>query len=760
MFTKMKRDIKNNLVQFISIFVMAFLASFVFSGINSEWYGMKTEAERYYEETNLAHIWIMGNYFSHEDLKKVKNISGIKHASLRLTYDADVSLGSEKTLRINLTEENIISKPELAEGNPIDSGKDGLWLDYSFAKANSLRTGDTIEFGIAGFKMQKEILGLILHPEYIHSSKDGSNLMPDHENFGFAFLFSSVLPQDFDIPYNQILVTLIDDGDVETVTQELETVFSDRFIVILNRDTHPSVSVFKNEIEQNKAVGGIFPVVFFLLAALSMLSTMTRLTNAQRTQIGTLKALGFSKRKILFHYVSYGILIGLTGGVTGLFAGISVIPPILFNMQKSIYTLPEWSIALSPSSFIIIILLTLSCGLSSYFACRGQLKEIPAALLRPKAPKHHIQGSLEKSRFWQRLDFSAQWTLRDIFRSKIRSLMTVIGICGCTSLLLFGFGLRDTVNKVSKFMYEELNVYENKIYVSEAISKESMEVINSSYKGQWIQEADIEMKSGTHKESGILTVLDDGDEIQFMDKNLKPILLPDEGVALSYNMSRVLNVGVGDNIYWRIYGQKDWKESKISAIYRTPMGQGISIKRNEFEMTGETFIPTAFLTSAKDIRQDMPAYVTNIQNKNNLMDNFNELLDSIRMIIAILVLGAVLLGSVILYNLGTLSFSEKSRELATLKVLGFSARQIRSLLSKENIWLAILGIIAGIPLGYLLLHFMLSTMPASLDMIPHVSAISLFISVFGTFILSVIISLYLSRNIRSIDMVSALKSVD
>lgn len=760
MFAKIKRDIKNNLVQFISIFVMAFLASFVFSGINSEWYGMKAEAERYYEETNLAHIWIMGNYFSHEDLKKVINIAGVKHASMRLTFDADVSPGSEKTLRINLAEENLISKPELAEGNPIDIDKDGLWLDYSYAKANRLSTGDTIEFDFAGYKIQKEILGLILHPEYIHSSKDGSSLIPDRENFGFAFLFPSALPKDLDISYNQILVSLIDDRNLEAVTQELETLFSDRFIVILNRDTHPSVSVFSNEIEQNKAVGGIFPVVFFLLAALSMLSTMTRLTNAQRTQIGTLKALGFSRRKIMFHYVSYGILIGLAGGVTGLLAGISVIPPILFNMQKSIYILPEWSIALSPSSFIIILLLTLSCGLSSYFACRGQLKEIPAALLRPKAPKQHIRGSLEKSLFWQRLDFSSQWTLRDISRSKIRSLMTVVGICGCTSLLLFGFGLRDTVNKVSKFMYEELNVYENKIYVSEDITKEAMEVMQSSYKGQWIQEADIEIKSGTLKESGILTVLDEGEEIHFKDKNLNPILLPDEGVALSYNMARVLNVGVGDNIYWRIYGQKDWKESKISAIYRTPMGQGISIKRNEFEMTGETFIPTAFLTSAIDIRQDMPAYVTNIQNKNNLMDNFNELLDSIRMIIAILVFGAVLLGSVILYNLGTLSFSEKTRELATLKVLGFSAKQILSLLSKKNIWLAILGIIAGIPLGYLLINFMLSTMPSSMDMMPHISALSLFISIFGPFILSVIISLYLSRYIRSIDMVSALKSVE
>lgn len=264
--------------------------------------------------------------------------------------------------------------------------------------------------------------------------------------------------------------------------------------------------------------------------------------------------------------------------------------------------------------------------------------------------------------------------------------MTIIGISGCTALLLFGFGLRDTVNGVSTLMYNDLNVYENKISVSDNITKEAIEVLGKNYKGQWIQEANI-VKAGCLKEYGILTVLDAGDEIKFEDKEQNPILMPDDGIGLSYKIAKLLGVNIGDNISWRIYGQKDWKEAKISAIYRTPMGQGIAIKREVYERIGETFIPTALLTSKKEVKGYMSDFVINIQNKNYLMDNFNELLESTKMIIAILVFGAVLLGSVIVYNLGALSFSEKTRELATLKVLGFSAKQIRSLLRKENYWL-------------------------------------------------------------------------
>ncbi|NLP16166.1 MAG: ABC transporter permease [Clostridiales bacterium] len=757
---KMLRDMKYNLRQFISIFIMAFLASFVFTGINAEWYGMQTVADKYYRETRLSDIWVIGSIFSKEDAMRVKDISGVEDVSLRFSSNMPLFSDNNKELNINIIDDNTLSIPKVIQGSSFDDTMDGIWLDSSFAKANGLEIGDSVSLVFSDSIIEKNILGLIIHPEHVYSTNESGRFTPDHENYGFGFLYSSSLPQDFELHYNQILIELNDGVREEDVTKELENMFSDRFILIINRDAHLSVSTFDNEIRQNKAMGGVFPIVFFLIAALSIFTTMTRITYSQRTQIGTLKALGFSKKTILLHYISYGIWIGLIGGILGLITGPLVIPPILFNMQKTLYTLPEWSIAISPVSFVIIALLALSCGISSYLACRKQLIEVPAASLRPRAPKTNVHSKIEKSRLWYGLSFAVQWNIRDIIRSKIRSIMATVGVLGCTALLLFGLGLGDTVNSVSSWMYNDLNVYEDKINIDPQASIEDIIVLGSNYTGQWIQESNIEIRYNYKKENGFLTVLDDGDGIRFEDKNKNRINLYDEGIGISYKMAELLDVKVGDIIEWRSFGQKDWTRSEVSVIYRTPMGQGLAIKRSTYDSLGQSFKPTSLLTYDRTDADSALSVVESIQNKEVLKSSFNELLDSIRMIIAILVLGAILLGSVVLYNLGALSYTERIRELATLKVLGFHPGQIRSLLRMQNIWLTILGIILGVPIGYWLVGFMLSTMPASIDMSTDISKTSVIISILGTFIVSITVNLILSRNIKRINMVSALKSVE
>lgn len=758
---KMLRDMKANKTQFISIFLMAVLGVLVYSGINAEWYGMKKEVDQYYDKTNLPNIWIMSDNFTDGDLDNVRNISGISEAARRLTFDVTLNMKNDPTLRVNIIENNLLSSPMTVEGEDFDISKDGLWLDESFAKAHGLQKGNSIKIEFNGLKIEKNILGFIIHPEYVHNVSDDSILIPNHESFGFAFLSDKALPEGVMLPYNQLIIKtdggLVDDG----LMSELEEKFSDRYHVIINRDTHPSVSVFESEIVQNKAMGGVFPIVFFLIAALAMLTTMTRMTNNQRTQIGTLKALGFSQRKILLHYLSYGVWIGLVGGIIGLFIGPLLIPPILFNMQKTIYTLPNWSVAISPSSLLAVVIAVLCCGVSSYFACYGQLKEVPAATLRPKAPKVGRHTAFEKSKLWHKFGFSVQWNLRDTMRSRIRSIMAVVGVMGCSALLLFGLGLRDTVNGVSKWMYEDLNVYNSKVNLNEHIEKQELADLHKTYTGQLIQESQVQIRYGDKKESGALTVLDEGNEINFENVKKEKIYLPDEGIGISFKIAEILEVDMGDTIEWRIYGEKDWQKSTIIAIYRTPMGQGIAISKSAYEKMGKTFSPTSLLSSNKSINNNEKLNgVSSIQEKSQLIESFEGMLESMKMIIVILIAAAFILGSVVLYNLGALSFTERIRELATLKVLGFFSKQIRSLLLMQNVWLTVIGIIVGLPLGYVLLKFLLSTMSESTDMIAEVSVVSIAVSIVATFLLSVAVNLLLSRKIKSIDMVSSLKSVE
>lgn len=757
---KMLRDIKLNKAQFISIFLMSILGVLIYAGINAEWYGMQTEANNYYEETHLADYWLMSNHFKEEDLKKVKYLEGVEDAMLRLTFDAVGDLESRPTLRIHVINENNISTPKIIEGSPFDLKKDGLWLDATFAEKNGFHIGDHIGLEVMGSKVSKQILGLILHPEYVHNVKDETTLMPNPQAFGFAFIPRQSLPQADAFPANQLLISVNSEWQETAGRAALEDLFSDRYLMIIDQKTHPSVSTFQGEIDQNRAMGGVFPVVFFLIAALTMLTTMTRMTSNQRTQIGTLKAMGFSRRRILGHYVSYGIWIGLVGGLIGLFLGPLIIPAILFAMQKTIYTLPDWSIKISPASLIAVVLAVLCCCASSYFACNKQLKEVPAASLRPKVPKAGRHTRLEKSKLWLRFGFSTQWNLRDIMRSKVRSIMAVIGVLGCTALLIFGLGLRDSVIEVSHWMYEELNVFGSKINLDEKINEEALALLEEKYEGQWIQEAGVELQKSGMKESGSLTVLGKGEQVLFENAKRQKILLTDEDIGISYKMAKLLKVKKGDTIKWRIYGEQVWQEDQITLIYRTPMGQGIIMTEATFKQIGYGFQPTALLTPLGATSAEQLTGVESVQHKKELIESFNDMLESINMIIVILVIAAVILGSVVLYNLGALSFAERIRELATLKVLGFFPKQIRSLLLMHNVWLTLMGIAFGIPAGYGLIVFMLSTMQDSMDMMPSISAFSLLVSLIGTFALSMIVNVLLSKKVSGIDMVSSLKSVE
>lgn len=757
---KMLRDMKANAVQFVSIFIMAILGVFVYAGINAEWYGMKTEADRFYKESRLADLWIMGENFTKDDVKEAEGLPEVSGASLRLTFDTTADIGDRPLLRINIVDGDTLSIPQTIEGSGFDASMDGLWLDAGFAKAAGLRAGDRLSLDFMGGKLEKDILGLIMHPEYIYDVKDDSSLMPDPKAFGFAFLPPSVLPEGAEIPYNQLLVSLKDGADPKTAKADLESLFSGRYAMILNRDSHPSVAMFNNEIEQNRAMGGVFPVVFFLIAALTMLTTMTRMTAGQRTQIGVLKAMGFSRRKILAHYISYGVWIGLAGGLIGLFSGPLVIPPVLFEMQKTLYYLPDWYAVISPSSLAAVGISVLCCGASSWFACRRQLKEVPAAALRPLAPRTGRHTGIEKSRLWLSFGFSTQWNLRDVMRSRIRSVMAAVGVMGCTALLLFGLGLRDTVDSVSRWMYRDLNVYESRINLKEDIGKETLDTIEKAYGGQRVQESNIELRSGDAEENGLLTVLGKGEEIRFEDEKRRAIALPADGVGLSYKMAGLLKLSKGDTVEWRIYGEKQWQRSQVSVLFRTPMGQGIAMGEKAYQETGRTMRPTALLTSQSAAGADKYEGVKGVQDKSQLIGSFNDMLESMQMIIAILVIGAAVLGSVVLYNLGALSFTERIRELATLKVLGFFSGEIRRLLQMQNVWLTILGIAAGVPAGHILMDFMLSTMTDTTDMVSHVSAVSLLVSAAGTFLLSSAVNLLLSRKVKGIDMVASLKSVE
>lgn len=757
---KMLRDMGVNRGQFISIFLMALLGVLIFAGIHAEWYGMETEAQRFYTEQRLPTFWaISATSLTSVNTETFAQIPGVAAVSRRLVGDGAAALPGEPTLRLNIIETDSLSQPLVIEGEDF-SAADGIWLDSNFAQAHGLKVGDRLAINGLGLKLNKIVLGTILHPEYIYCAQDETEFLQDSTAFGYAFLPAEALPYELPAAYNQLLIEAAPGADLTALQRNIEAKIPGAFDFLLARDDHPSYAIFASEINQNKAIGNVFPLIFFAIAILTMLTTMTRLIANQRTQIGILMALGFSRNKILLHYISYGLWVGLAGGTAGLILGPLLIPPILFTMQKSLYNLPNWYGVVAPVDILVLLGAIFGCGFSSFLACRRELICAPATALRPRPPQAGRRTFLEKGRLWKKLRFSRQWNLRAILRNKLRSAMTVLGIAGCTALFLCALGLRDTISGVTTWMYEDLHTYDYKVKLAgQDLTKETVSTLTNLPRSQLQWEQQIVVRAGDKEKTTGLTVLDQGDLLRFQGLHQESITLPSQGALLSRKLAAAVGAKPGDTVEWRILGDEVWHTIAIAAIYRAPIGQGLAFAREATPSTFDLGPPTAILTAVDPVSASL-ADSPRVQRKTDLVESFATKLDSMELIVAVMILAAVILGAVVLYNLGILSFTERIREIATLRVIGFSPEQIRVLLRGQNLWLTMAGVLLGLPLGYGLMGCVLTTLPDSLDLYPVVRTWTLLICIVATFAVSSTMSALLARKAPAIDLISALKAVE
>lgn len=756
LFRKMLRDMKLHKMQFISIFLMSFLGVFIFTGIGGEWVGLQKTVDKYYKETNFADVWLYGKNFSKKDEETVKKIKGINDAERRLTLNTIGSFKNNPKVVLNYIEKNKISQCYIVRGEKFSLNKDGIWLDERFAKAKNLKPGDSITVKYNNIPITKKILGTIYSPEYVYATGD-NDLVPNFSNLGYAYLSYKAFPKNIGIFYTNILLKT-NRKDLNKLEDTVYSALNGNYSVFMSRDNNASYLMFKDEIAQHKSMGSIFPVAFLAIAMLTILTTMTRIVNNQRTQIGTLKAIGFKRRKILWHYISYGFWLSFAGSFLAAIIGPLTLPRLFYPSMSATYTLPQWKPSISPTFYIMAALSVLACTLTTYLACRNVLKDTPSETLRPKAPKAIKHGFLEKSGLWKKLSFNSQWNIRDISRSKIRSIMAIIGVLSCTALLICAFGMHDCLDDFMKWQYSDINKFQTKLNIAKkATSKQISSVMNKT-NGQAIMEGDIEIKTKKIKKAGTLTVTDNVTLIKSTDADRNYIKLPKNGVSISYKMSKLLDVNKGDKIKWHIYGEDKWIKSSVAAIYRTPSSQGITLTKNVFERLGETFTPTSIIT-AKKVTTKYNG-ISSVWSKNQLTKSWNDMTKSMNIMVFLLITAATILAVVVLYNLGLLSFTEMERELATLKVIGFKSKQIRNILLTQNIWLSIIGIILGIPCGKMLIDEMVTTMGDTFDMMTIITPKNVMISIIMTLSLSIIVNLMFSKKIKRIDMVSSLKGVE
>ena len=761
----MRRDLARNKAQFISIFLMSLLGIFVFVGIDAESSGAAEAANTYYKKYNLCDLWIAGAGFSDDDVRTAKKVTGVDDVEKRLSVTGTAEKYDNAYMYINFMNTNRINSLMLYEGEPYTEEAEGVWLEKWFADNNGIRVGDTFTMKIDSMQIDAIVKGLVDAPDYVYFVSEADMMYPNYNKCGLAFMSSSMYPDRSKMIYNQLLIDVRDDMSNEervlVIKEKLEKTFDRDDIAVTDRNQNLSFATFDAEVKQHNAMGIMFAVVFLAIALLGIVTTMARVTASQRTQIGTMKALGFSKATITMHYVSYGFVISALGCITGAWAGYETLPPWILGMFNGSYLIPNLHGAVTGRDVVATVLAITVATIVSFLSCRKELKDPPAITLKPPAPKKIRHSGLEKSGLWLRLDFSTQWNIRDVLRNKLRSLMGIMGVMGCAMLLVCGFGCFDSINGLMDKMYGELMTASNKIMLSSDSDIDYAYDLSLSYKGQMIQETSVEFVANNVKKSGSATIIDKGNYVHIQDEDLRPTNLSRTGIAMTGKMAGLLNLKEGDFVRWHLVGDDKWQYTRVAQIYRDPSIQGITMYRSVFEGMEYTFKPTAILTNMSvDKSLSDEDEVSTILNVADMKKTFSETMEMLNSMVYIMVVAAVLLGVVVLYNLGVLSFVEKTREVATLKVLGFGSSKIRNILQKQNIWLTVIGIAVGLYAGWSMLYVICTTVSDTLDMFPILYLPTYIYSIGGTFMVSVLVNFMFSKKVRTIDMVDALKGVE
>lgn len=556
---------------------------------------------------------------------------------------------------------------------------------------------------------------------------------------------------------------------------------------VFDREDNPGYAEYGQNAERIKNIALVFPVFFVLVAALVCLTTMTRMVEEQRVQIGTLKALGYSNGSIIFKYLLYAVVAASFGALAGTLIGMKIFPAIIISAYAMMYKIPDMllpydtaMIAMTVGAAALMVILTV------YFACKAELGEQPAGLMRPKAPKSGKKIMLERMSFlWKRLSFSQKVTMRNIFRYKRRMFMTVIGIAGCTALVLTGFGVYDSVNDILHKQFDEISNYTGIVAHEEDMSAESYDkaaAVLDEYgcNSGRVYQKQISVSANGESNNAYIFAAESNEEIaKFVtvkNRNSGELYtVTDDGVIINEKLAALLGgVNKGDKVTLSLTDTKQVSVT-VTEICENYSYHYIYITENLYkQLSGENIAYNCIFFNSSDM-QKLPDNIENeiaeklmdvdgimaVSFKTGVESTFSNMLKSLNLVVVVLIVSAGLLAFIVLYNLTNININERIKEIATLKVLGFYDKEVSMYVFREIFMLTALGTVAGLLFGRLLTDFVVKT--AEIDMVMfgrEVHPLSFGLSVIITLVFALLVTLVMHRHLKKVDMVEALKSVE
>lgn len=722
------RDIKENIGVYLACVMVIALGLLLYTSMSIAVESMDKAQQDFYTQTNFADGFITVTGYPENKINSLSLLPGIDQASGRIVKEVrliDQQKDSNRYLKmVTLNEGNSprINQVHLIEGQLPRNNKPEILVDPKFLEANHLAIGDLINVSIDGNQVSFYITGTAQSPEYIYIMRNAQDFYPSPEEFGIAYVSYSTLKALVKEKgqVNDILIILKNDVSFDSVKDSLEAELKPYGVrSIVPRKDQMSHAIMTSEIKQIRSLTQTLPVVFLGVAAIILYTMLRRLIEQQRGMIGTLKAFGFTDREIVLHYLTYPIVIGITGGLLGGLAGVALSFP-LTTMYKAFFDLPGLQ---SEFSFKYLFLsLALALVFSVLSGIKGSLDILrlePAQAMRPPAPGTASKTMLEKvTWFWQSLSSQAQMGIRDVFRTPTRSLFNVLGIAVVFSLMTVSWSMQNMTEILTTVQLEKVQTFDVKLQLSQpsltGATKFAVAREPGVTKVEPVLEVPASLSNGwLKKEVALMGLTKDSTLYNILDKKGQRVEVPDQGVLLSEHLAKSLNVKAGDEIYVESPLRKetiDQKGEKLLVKGVVPQYIGLNAFMKDTEL--QQFLRQGEISTSMLIEMD-PAEVgtmkskyqnasnvTSIESLKDTGDKIRKMMESFGFTVWIIAILGGICGFALIYNASIISLSERRRELASLRVLGMTPREVLRVITSEQWTLYVFGILLGIPMAY------------------------------------------------------------
>lgn len=825
------REIKRTFTKFLSIFAICALGVAFFAGIRATSPDMKEAGDRLYNTYNLSDISVISTSgLTADNIRDLESIEGIqavraslfvdamargtgeKEKNLRL-YSMPIKLKSEYAPLIDLIPDyGIDTSPEYEmNGVEIVSGRMPL-NDTEIALDNTLegslvkQLGDEITLTTSGGTVTLRVVGFIRSPMYISMFERGTSSIGNGTSDGFAYASGNAISSlGTKLPVMSLLNTYYTRADIVISGKEGPSAYSDEYEALVNevtdriedyastqsgtwyiqdRSGNPGYSDYSENTDRIAAVGDVFPLIFFIVAALVCLTTMTRMVEEQRIEMGTMKALGYGGWQIAMKYAVYAMSACISGGVVGAIIGFKLFPYVIMKGYSIMYYLGKLETPYRADiAFMAIAAMAVCTAAATFSACYASLKEVPATLMRPKAPKAGRRVLLEKIPFiWKKLSFTSKVTIRNLFRYKKRFFMSVIGIAGSGALLVTAFGLNDSIFGIIEKQFGDIWQMDVQAYVYEAMPLADMQELlgknpaNDDFDSvMFCLDSQMECKNGGRSQSGVHLLGVESAGSMAGRVNLHnggaPVTLDDSGVVVTAKLAETLSIKAGDEINMRTGGEDHLM--RVIGVADNYVYHYVYITAAYYETVfGKAMQYNGFMGNLKDGLTDetMDAMSTQLLSDSRMYtvrtigSIYASVWDSLSIlnyVVLVLILGSGMLTFVVMLNLTNINIGERMRELATLRVLGFYDKEMYDYIFRENNALSVIGAFVGLLFGKIMHLFVIRTCEVDMVMFVRSAKPLSYVYAFAlTIVFSLIVNLLMRPKVRAIDMVESLKSAE